>query len=292
MIRDRNFQGSIGVLSPFNAQVGLLIRRIRTAMSEAEQERVSLRVSTIDKFQGGEADVILLSLVVAEGVISSMLSFYKRERRRVNVAISRARSLCLVFGDRSFVRRSGIDLLMRLADRTGQPPKPRQVFDSEWERRLFEAMRRRGLDPVFDGPSPEVKSFATVAAEADAVRQVVETWLGEGVAVREVGLFVRTPQLVARARAAIAGLAGTDEIVTAPMSLAKGLEFRAVVVMACDEGILPLDERVADAADEPELDDIYETERRLLYVACTRAREHLLLTGVTPTSEYLADFTS
>ena len=50
--------------------------------------------------------------------------------------------------------------------------------------------------------------------------------------------------------------------------------------------------RAADAADEAELDDIYETERRLLYVACTRAREHLLLTGVTPTSEYLADFTS
>ena len=75
-------------------------------------------------------------------------------------------------------------------------------------------------------------------------------------------------------------------------SLAEGLEFRAVVVMGCDESVLPLDERVADAADEAELDDIYETERRLLYVACTRAREHLLLRGVTPTSEYLADFTS
>ena len=75
------------------------------------------------------------------------------------------------------------------------------------------------------------------------------------------------------------------------MSLAKGLEFRAVVVMARDEGIPPLDERVADAADEAELDDIYETERRLLYVACTRAREHLLLTGVVPICEYLADFT-
>ena len=93
-------------------------------------------------------------------------------------------------------------------------------------------------------------------------------------------MFVRTPQLVTRARAAIAGLAGAAEMTTAPLSLAKGLEFRAVVVMACDEGILPLDERVADAADEAELDDIYETERRLLYVACTRAREHLLLTGV------------
>lgn len=151
---------------------------------------------------------------------------------------------------------------------------------------------RRGIISVFDGPAPEVKSLATITAEGDAVRQTVETWLGEGITPVEIGLFVRTPQLVVRARDAIAGLAGEGEMTTAPMSLAKGLEFRAVVVMACDEGILPLDERVADAADEAELDDIYETERRLLYVACTRAREHLLLTGVTPTSEYLADFTS
>ena len=151
---------------------------------------------------------------------------------------------------------------------------------------------RRGIISVFDGPAPEVKRLATVAAEADAVRQTVETWLDAGIGSHEIGLFVRTPQLVTRARGAIAGLAGESEMTTAPMSLAKGLEFRAVVVMACDEGILPLDERVADAADEAELDDIYETERRLLYVACTRAREHLLLTGVAPTSEYLADFTS
>lgn len=151
---------------------------------------------------------------------------------------------------------------------------------------------RRGIISVFDGPAPEVKSLATVTAEADAVRQAVESWLSDGIAPREIGLFVRTQQLVTRARAAIAGFAGADEMTTAPMSLAKGLEFRAVVVMACDEGLLPLDARVADAADEAELDDIYETERRLLYVACTRAREHLLLTGVAPTSEYLADFTS
>ncbi len=148
---------------------------------------------------------------------------------------------------------------------------------------------RRGIISVFDGPAPEVKSFADTAAEAATVRQKVVTWLDDGIAPHEIGLFVRTLQLVGRARAAIAGLSGEDEMTTAPMSLAKGLEFRAVVVMACDEGTLPLDERVADAADEAELDDIYETERRLLYVACTRAREHLLLTGVTPTSEYLAD---
>jgi len=119
---------------------------------------------------------------------------------------------------------------------------------------------RRGIISVFDGPSPEVKSHTTVAAEADTVRQAVETWLREDIAAHEIGVFVRTPQLVARAQAAINGLVGASEITTAPMSLAKGLEFRAVVVMACDEGILPLDGRVADAADEAELDDIYETE--------------------------------
>jgi superfamily I DNA/RNA helicase len=59
--------------------------------------------------------------------------------------------------------------------------------------------------------------------------------------------------------------------------------------MACDESVLPLDERVADAADEAELDDIFEIERRLLYVACTSAREHLLLTDLAPGSEYFAD---
>lgn len=148
---------------------------------------------------------------------------------------------------------------------------------------------RRGIISVFDGPAPEVKTFPTAGAEAEAVRDAVGTWLAEGIAAHEVGVFVRTSGLVPRARAAVAGLAGADGVVTVPMSLAKGLEFRAVIVMACDEGVLPLDERVADAADEAELDDIYETERRLLYVACTRAREHLLLTGVAPASEYLAD---
>ncbi len=75
---------------------------------------------------------------------------------------------------------------------------------------------------------------------------------------------------------------------TCPMSLAKGPGFRAVVIMACDDGILLLNDRIADAADGAELDDIYDTERRLLYVACTR--EHLLLTGIIPISECRADF--
>jgi hypothetical protein len=149
---------------------------------------------------------------------------------------------------------------------------------------------RRGIVSVFDGPPPQVETFASRTGEATVVRETIAGWIADGVAAHEIGIFVRTSDVVARARAAVVDLAEGDAITTAPMHLAKGLEFRAVVVMACDQGILPLDERVADAADEAELDEIYETERRLLYVACTRAREHLLLTGVRPASEYFDDF--
>jgi len=151
---------------------------------------------------------------------------------------------------------------------------------------------RRGIVSVFDGPAPIVETFATADDEAIAVGTAVAGWLADGISAQEIGVFVRTPDLVARARVAMRAIEDADAITTAPMHLAKGLEFRAVVVMACDQGLLPLDERVADAADEAELDEIYETERRLLYVACTRAREHLLLTGVRPASEYLDDFGS
>ncbi len=54
------------------------------------------------------------------------------------------------------------------------------------------------------------------------------------------------------------------------MHLAKGLEFRAVVVMACDNEIIPLQERIPTVGDNADLQEIYDTERHLLYVACTR----------------------
>ena len=59
--------------------------------------------------------------------------------------------------------------------------------------------------------------------------------------------------------------------------------------MACDEDILPQQERLERVTDASDLAEVYETERHLLYVACTRAREHLLVTGIEPGSEFLED---
>jgi len=80
-----------------------------------------------------------------------------------------------------------------------------------------------------------------------------------------------------------------DRVSVGIMHLSKGLEFRAVAVMACDDEIVPLQERITAVSDEGDLEEAYDTERHLLYVACTRARDHLLVTGVEPASEFLRD---
>ena len=67
------------------------------------------------------------------------------------------------------------------------------------------------------------------------------------------------------------------------------MEFRAVAVMACDDEVIPLQERIETVADDADLEEVYNTERHLLYVACTRARDYLMISGVAPASEFLDD---
>lgn len=74
--------------------------------------------------------------------------------------------------------------------------------------------------------------------------------------------------------------------------LAKGLEYKAVAVMACDDDVLPLQDRIETVADKSQLDEVHDTERNLLYVACTCARDRLLVSGVKPASEFFVDFST
>ena len=160
---------------------------------------------------------------------------------------------------------------------------------------------RRGTISVFNGPAPEICTFDTATEESEAVGHWLADRLKEGCQPHEVGLFVRTGEQLKRARAAIkiAGASGVElsdkveaeagKVAISTMHLAKGLEFRAVAVMACDDEVLPLQERIETVADESDLEEVYNTERHLLYVACTRARDRLLITGVDPASEFLDD---
>lgn len=154
---------------------------------------------------------------------------------------------------------------------------------------------------VFNGPPPAIQPFKSEEEEMRAVG----AWMAErskaGALPHEFGVFVRSAAQLDRARAAVkaGGLAfkildehvetANGHVSISTMHLAKGLEFRAVVVMACDDEVIPLQERIESVGDDADLQEVYDTERHLLYVACTRARDHLLVTSAEPASEFLDD---
>ena len=160
---------------------------------------------------------------------------------------------------------------------------------------------RRGTVSAFNGPSPAIKVVDSAEEEIAVIAAWLESRTEEGIPPEEIGIFVRADSQEVRAKAAVHA-AGLDEVelgrgskgaagrvAIGSMHLAKGLEFRAVVVAACDDEVIPLQSRIEAIVDEADLEDVYNTERQLLYVACTRARDHLLVTGIAPASEFLGD---
>jgi Rad3-related DNA helicase len=163
------------------------------------------------------------------------------------------------------------------------------------------AENRSDTVSVFNGPPPVIRVLKNESEEA----KTVGAWMTEqsktGVLPHEFGVFVRSAGQLDRAQAAVkaSGLpfkildehveTTSGQVSISSMHLAKGLEFRAVVVMACDDEIIPFQERIETVGDDADLKEVYDTERHLLYVACTRARDHLLVTSVEPASEFLDD---
>ena len=154
---------------------------------------------------------------------------------------------------------------------------------------------------VFNGAPPVILTLKSESAETKAVGNWIAEQAKAGVLPHEFGVFVRSAAQLDRAEAAVkeSGLAFkildehvetlSGHVSISTMHLAKGLEFRAVVVMACDDEVIPLQERIETVGDDADLQEVYDTERNLLYVACTRARDYLLVTSIEPASEFLDD---
>jgi len=160
---------------------------------------------------------------------------------------------------------------------------------------------RRDTLSVFNGPDPIIQEFETVEKEIDAVSNWLREKRDEGILPHEIGLFVRSSNELSRGQQVVEKVGipfkVLDENIETTMGylsictmhLAKGMEFKAVVVMACDDEVIPSQERIETVVDGNDLEDVYNTERQLLYVACTRARDHLLVTGIDPVSEFIDD---
>ncbi len=103
-------EDAVAIICPRRAQVELVRRSLENLFAkdqflDADAQKMLLdAVSTVDRFQGSQSDVVLVSLGMSDGLVSSHLTDVKR----LNVAMSRARHKLIVLGNREALNQEGI----------------------------------------------------------------------------------------------------------------------------------------------------------------------------------------
>jgi superfamily I DNA/RNA helicase len=158
---------------------------------------------------------------------------------------------------------------------------------------------RSGTRSLLRGPDPVLQPCASWDEELTAVAQRIRRWLEEGLEPREIAVFCRTNSradevLRALRERDVPALQLTREtslqgpgVRAGSMHRAKGLEFKAVAVAGCSASMLPHPKTVEGATDPQDREEAIEQERRLLYVAMTRARDELFITWSGAPSPFL-----
>lgn len=153
----RGFEGTIGIVTFFDYQAKTIGEMANRILGAKTLDKHAVKIFTAHKFQGDERDVILLSLCLGPTMPAGARTFLQKEKRLLNVAVSRARAICHIFGDIDFASRSGIPHIEALARTVRQSSQPREVtggdrFESPWEERLFQALLERGYSPIPQHP--------------------------------------------------------------------------------------------------------------------------------------------
>jgi very-short-patch-repair endonuclease len=201
----RGYAGTVGVVTPFRAQAQLLQSMIQSRSEFQEiAGRAELIVDTVHKFQGDERDVMFFSPVVSRGISTGALGFLRSNGNLFNVAITRARGLLHVVGDRSMAATCGVDYLEQFvayvstldereakidaSPTTVGPDYPSVTHPervSEWERTLYRAMVAAGLKPIpqfsveqYDLDFALIEGSRRLAIEVDGERYH-RSWTGE-----------------------------------------------------------------------------------------------------------------
>lgn len=86
---------SVGCITPYKAQVFAIQEKLGNTYYGGVDSFFSVNVRSVDGFQGGEEDVIIISTVRSNG--KGSVGFLSN-RQRANVALTRARYCCQIVG--------------------------------------------------------------------------------------------------------------------------------------------------------------------------------------------------
>jgi superfamily I DNA/RNA helicase len=161
-----------------------------------------------------------------------------------------------------------------------------------------EADTLTGYRSPLHGRRPKIVAARTREAEYEALVRHVTAWRDEGIEPHAIGIAARSNWMAKEAAAALkaAGLrtvslsakSSKDAVRVGTMHGMKGLEFQAVAVIGVADGIVPAPNALTAAAADPvaHAHDL-QRERCLLFVALTRARDHLYISYSGSPSTFL-----
>ncbi|MYN65612.1 MAG: AAA family ATPase, partial [Acidobacteria bacterium] len=159
--------------------------------------------------------------------------------------------------------------------------------------------QRAGTRSLLRGPEPRFAGHPTREDEITAAVATVRAWVADGLAPEAVGIFARTNKRlddlceafdktgVSWHRLSDRDAAGEGKVHLGTMHRAKGLEFKAVLVLGCGDAEVPSRAALRSADDPQDREAAEARERRLLYVAITRARDEVAVFWTGTPSRFL-----
>ncbi|OUS94591.1 UvrD-helicase domain-containing protein [Rhodococcus sp. NCIMB 12038] len=178
-----------------------------------------------------------------------------------------------------------------------------------WSLQLLHGERIDDMDGQLDsiagcrsdvhGAPPTTKKFASQNEEVTYVAETVKAWIESGVDPSEIGIATRAKWLGRKVQDALftrsipvrmlANSKGsTDSTLVGTMHAMKGLEFRCMAVVGVNAKQVPAAAAVTPADEDQQTHERdMQRERCVLFVACTRAREDLLVTWSEEPSPFL-----
>lgn len=96
----------IGVVAPYRAQGRAIRGLLRRAMPDERERRRAIVVDTVERMQGQERDVVIVSLTTSNPTFASEVADFFFQPERLNVAITRPRSKLIILGSRHLLDAS------------------------------------------------------------------------------------------------------------------------------------------------------------------------------------------
>lgn len=148
------------------------------------------------------------------------------------------------------------------------------------------------------GAAPSYRRFESYKDEAQFVAETIAKWLEEGIApgalcisARRTAAFKAHQKALDKAKIPWTvlgkGSPAPGAVRLATMHRMKGMEFKRVVLVGVQKGVVPLDLKHVHFADAVSAEVHNHRERSLFYVAATRARDELVVTGCGEASPLL-----